>query len=290
MNKAIIALDYTAMDEFVIKNSRQFLDKCQVKDLTFIHVVPNYLNINNLCITDAKLCEERIDNLIKELINKKIEKVYGSIHEGYEIKIEILEGTPYTQLINYMKTSPTDLFVTGKKHKSMGSGITSRRIANHMACNVLFVTEEISDNIMKIGVPVDFSDNAARAIKEAQSILDAGSFVQPVHVISHTPTDHYLGLNYNTTYRELYLNAANKEYHSFLKKHRIDESSLLEIKFLEDTSNNISSHLIDYFSSDNIDLVVMGARGHNALNKVLYGSVAAKFVDYNDTYPTLIIR
>ncbi len=290
MKNAIIALDYTEMDEFVIKNSRSFMDKCNITDLTFIHVVPNYLNVNNLSITSVNLGEEPIDQLVSKLIMKKVESVYGKENQKYNIRCQILEGSPYTQLINYMKVNPTDLFVTGKKHKSKGSGITSRRIAHHIATNVLFITEEVSPEINKIGVPIDFSANSARALKHAISIAPPTAMIQPVHVISHTPTDHYLGLNYNSTYRGMYLSAAENEYNKLLSKYKIDTSKLIDIRYLEDEQNNVSKNLREYFDAEKTDLIVMGARGHNALDVILYGSVAEKFVDYNDAFPTMVIR
>lgn len=289
MKNAIIALDYTGMDECLISNSKSFLDSCNISDLTFIHVVPNYLNLENLYIEDCNPCEQDVKTLVSNLIMNKVKKVYGE-GKKYNIDCKILEGSPYRQLISYIKSNNTNLLVIGKKHKSRGSGITSRRVAHHVGCNVLFVSEEINHDIIRIGVPIDFSANSARALKTAIDTLPKTCMIKPVHVISHTPTDHYLGLNYNSTYRQMYLEEAKKAYKDLLYEYRIDTSRVEEISFLEDSYGNIARHIKEFFSLQDIDLIVMGARGHNALDSILYGSVAEKFVDYNDSIPTLVIR
>lgn len=290
MKTAIIALDYTAMDDFIMLNSRSILDRCGVTDISFVHVVPNYLNINNLNIDSPTLGKKPIDKLVATLIKKKISKHYGGQGGKYNSKCVILEGSPYTQLINYIKTNPTDLLITGKKHRSKGSGVTARRIAHHVACNVLFITEDVDAMFDKIGVPIDFSNNSVRALKQAISIAKDNTKIQPVHVISHAPSDHYLGLNHNTKYRSMYLNTAKNEYFNLLKKSKIDQTKILDMVYLEDSTNNISHHLREFFLSEKIDLAIMGAKGHNALDSILYGSVAEKFVDNNDVFPTMIIR
>lgn len=290
MKKATIALDYTPMDDLVMLNAKYLLRRCGITDLTFIHVVPNYLNMNNLTIDSPNLSEKPIDKLVGSLIKDKVTKCFGDNENRYSIECVILEGSPYAQLINYIKANPTDLLVTGKKHKSKGSGVTARRIAHHIECNVLFITEEVDPMFDKIGVPIDFSDNSVRALKHAISIADVNTMIQPVHVISLPSKDHYLRSHQDPSYSDMYINAAKREYFKILAKNNIDQSQLSDTIYLNDSSSSIAQSLLEFFRTENINMAVMGAKGHNALDSILYGSVAEKFVDTNDVFPTMIIR
>lgn len=290
MKKATIALDYTSMDDLVMQNSKHLLDRCGVTDLTFIHVIPNYLNTSNLVLKSPTLSKRHDDKLVTSLILKNIAKYYGEQNGKYNYNCVLLEGSPYTQIINYIKNNPTDILVTGKKHKSKGSGVTSQRIAHHVACNVLFITEEIDSEFNKIAVPIDFSDNSVRALIYAISIADKNTQIQPIHVISHASYDHFLTAENISNYRDIYLSAAKSEYLKILTNFNIDQTKISEIIYLDDTANNVAGHLLEFLQIENTNLVIMGAKGHNALDSILYGSVAEKLVTNNDSFPTIIIR
>ncbi len=259
----------------------------------FVHVIPDFFFSKSAELTAQNTPQVAVplNERIQAGVQEKVINEFGSGDKGKELIVEVLEGTPYQKILQWTSLKQVELLITGHKKKSEGSGLTARRIARHTYCNVLFVTENANPTISRILVPLDYSQDSAKALRTALYFKSRVPEVEivAVNVVRFLPTDYYFGLDHNPVYRKAFINETKKGYKTFLDKYNFPEEDI-QIVFLEDSFNNIARHLNEYTNEENFDLVIMGAQGHSAFHNFLYGSVTERFVDLCDETPVLVVR
>ena len=136
--------------------------------------------------------------------------------------------------------------------------------------------------ITKVVTPVDFSDNS-KTIAESAAYI-AGKFGAEMHLIFVVQNfEDYSGffvpqMTLPNLEGEL-LKSAETKMESFCKE--LEEGAtkagvkgLVFKVFMGDVSEKI----VDYVSEINADMVIMGTHGYKGLEKIMFGSVAAKVV------------
>lgn len=290
--RAMVAMDLSKMDASLLSFVRTMVDLLSLRKLYMVHIMPDFTIPGNVDAEFHKLFapEYPIDEKIKDKIELDAQEVIGD-RPGLEISVNVLEGSPYEMLIHWTEVKEVDLLFIGHKETSNGSGITAKRVARKSKCNLVFVPEKFSEDWKKVVVPVDFSENSARALKQALILrsLVPGLVIETVYVVDLPPDSYYIQSAENTGFRSLLVESAQETYEDFLRKQGIPQKEVTPV-FLENDYVNIAAHLEDYVKESKPDLVIMGAQGHTLLENFFYGSVTEKFVDRCKSVPILIIR
>lgn len=293
IQKALVALDLSAMDQSILRYTHFVSGILGLKKIYFVHIIPNLLIPADVDLAFHQMfsVDFPIDEKVQETLQAHVEEVFGPSSNGIEMAIEVIEGQPYHKLIHWSKVKSVDLLITGMKTKSEGSGITSRRVAHNARCNVLFVPEQPRTVLKKIMVPIDFSDNSARALQMALRFKQhlPETEIQAVHLIHMLSTVYYTGLDQNPSYRKTLLDAAEKSWKAMVEKHQLPAAEIRKV-YIEDAYGNVSRHLTEYVAAEEADLVLMGAQGHTALQNLIYGSVTERFVQRCRKQPILVVR
>ncbi len=292
-NRVMIACDLSEMDVQVMKYIKLISDLINIKKTYFIHIMPDVSLPRNTDIEFHKLfsTEYPVDEKIENKIQLDIEGTFGE-EKNMDFDIEVVEGQPYQKLIHWAGIKEIGLLVVGRKQESKGSGITTKRVARHAKSNILFVPENSASSIHKILVPLDFSENSARALKVALDIQKRSSEkvdIHAVHIIDLPPADYYMRPTENTGFIKMLEDSAKKAYNEFVNKNDWGMAKILPV-FVENMFNNTAEHLSDYVEKENVDLVIMGAQGHSAINSFFFGSVTERFLNKNSDKPIFIIR
>jgi nucleotide-binding universal stress UspA family protein len=291
IKRAVIALDLSDVDAGILRMTNMAKDLFGLHKLYFVHIIPNFATPTNPdLVFHAKFSTDiPVDEAVKQKLELEIDK-HLKVKKG-EAAIEVIEGKPYQKLAHWAEVKNADLLVFGKKKKSSGSGITARRAARQVACNLFLIPENPPSTINRILVPMDFSDNSVRALEQALRVKKQypKAEIQVVHLIRTFTADHYYGLSQAVSYWAEASQAARKAYDDILKKLELPEAEA-PIVFLDDHYGNVFRHLWEYAEEQQPDLVIMGAQGHSAVHHFLYGSVTEDFVDYCEGIPMLIVR
>lgn len=142
------------------------------------------------------------------------------------------------------------------------------------------------EDISKILVPVDFSENSQKILREAQLFADKFK-AQLVVVFVVQSIDDYSGFFVPhmplAQFEEELLDGAKNKMKSFLVENLPGgcDSAVL--------AGDVASEILDYAKGNDIDLIVMGTHGYKGLEKVLFGSVAEQVVK-NSPCPVLTIN
>ena len=289
ITRALVALDFSKMDDHLLSYSQLVSGAMNLEKLYFVHIVPDFFVSNDFefAAPVATPVDERIQNIIEEKVKKQFAVDSGDL----DIAVNVIEGSPYERLLHWTELKKIDLLITGKKKKSEGSGITAKRVAHRVDCNILFVPENANPAPSKILVPIDFSDHSARALKSALHFKTLVPEVEIVamNVVHYLPSDYYFGLDNNPVYREAVIDNSKKAYQKLLDKNGLTNEDI-EVVFIENSRNNIARHINHYASKIDADLIIMGAKGHSAFENFIFGSVTERLVDYCDDVPILVVR
>ncbi len=205
--------------------------------------------------------------------------------------IEVVEGKPFQKLMHWMDIKDIDLVVVGHKQLSEGSGIVARRVARQSHCHVLFVPDSGLPSTQNILAPVDFSEASAQALKEAITIAKAqpNAVLKALYVVDMPPSDYYMRSFDSEGFREVLRQSAKTAFTNFFTEQEIDPASVQQA-IVDNAYSNVASHIMEYATTMEAGIIVIGAQGHSPLENFIFGSVTEKVVDRQDDKTVLVIR
>lgn len=285
-----IAVDLSKMDEVIMKYTQNLAYQLNIEKVNLIHVVPSMLSPESKDVPMRKALGLGFD-LTKRIISHIQTSSEEIFNNGIKTDINVFEGRPYQILLETAEDSDTDLLVVGKKLQSDFSGIQSHNVVRQFKGYVLYVPEDVKMNISRISVPMDFSDYSARALKAAIGIADRmkNCSVKAVHALNGIPKNYYLDLKTKSDIRNQMLTNAEEAWKFFLAKNGF-KKDVVPIDYTGDINATHARLLNDYFSANDTDMVIMGAKGHTPFEKFLYGSTTEGLVDSMRKHSILIVR
>jgi nucleotide-binding universal stress UspA family protein len=285
-----VAVDLSSTDDKVLRYTQFLSDKLNIKRLNLIHVIPSILSPGNADWEMHEILGPGF-NLKEKIKDQLLTKTKFLFQKEIFTEVEIVEGNPYREMIVAAENLDSNLVVVGRKEKSEGSGITAQRIARNFSGNVLFVPANASLKITKISVPLDYSENSARALEEALHLSKKikNCSVRGVHIVNTAPSNYYLDLKLKNQLDTQFLQSAKAAWEVFVEKNDLKEDEV-PIDYVQSFNEGNSKILSNYFNDQKSDLVVMGAKGHTAFENFLYGSVTETFVDSFNDCPVMIVR
>lgn len=292
-NRTMVALDLSLMDEKLLRYVAFIAPLIDIHKIYFLHAIPDFTAPKNVDVEFQKLFapEYPVDEKVRDKIAAEVQEAFNGSAVA-DMGIEVVEGKPYEKLLHWTEVKEIDLLVVGHKNISDGSGITPRRVARRSECNLLFVPDESEPALRQVVVPIDFSQNSRRALEVALQIKRQlpDTTVRCVYVVDLPPADYYIRPFQDTGYRRILLESAQKAYRDFLEENGFSEEQLEEAEFIPNEYSNIAGHLSDYVEQHPADLVIMGAQGHTALERFIFGSVTEKFLEKCKNKPVLVVR
>ncbi|WOD40442.1 universal stress protein [Nodosilinea sp. E11] len=136
-----------------------------------------------------------------------------------------------------------------------------------------------SDNVL---VPIDFSEEANRALDQALTFFGDTTKIHVIHVLSPLePTQP--GMVWQTIDERSRIDHIQTLFHE-----KFAGDAYQHIKFSV-LMGNPSSEIIDYAGSHAINLIVISSHGRTGLSRFLLGSVAERVVRFAPC-PVLVLR
>ncbi|MEL7340247.1 MAG: universal stress protein, partial [Bacteroidota bacterium] len=230
--------------------------------------------------------DERIKSDMQRMISLKIKP------DLFEYELDVLEGNVTDKLLYWSKVKRTEMTLVGKKEVQLGSGLAARRFLHRSPGSVCFVPDSTRGKLQKIMVPTDFSDFSTLALEKAIEMsvrLKPTPIIQLVNIYDIPNGVHY---QISRT-REQFASMVRQNVTEYAEKYlsKIDKRGLnIELKLIENTEYNTSRHLMSLAREEKTNLIIMGAKGHNILERLLLGSVTERMLSLNQSIPMLIVR
>ncbi len=290
--RALVALDLSEMDEHILSYFAVIHPIWGIEKAYFLHVMPDFSAPKSMDVAFQKLFapEYPVDERVRDRLAAAVQAHLGeTMHIA--LSVEVVEGKPYEKLVHWTKVKEIDLLVVGQKPISEGSGIAARRVARHASCHLLFVPAQAATCIQHIVVPVDFSENAVRALQTALALRQRlpEAQITALHIIENPPYTYYGARETDAGFVGMLKEAAANAFQLMLQRHEIEASSIETVSEIN-YSGSIGTHLKEYVDTKPVDLVIIGAQGHTTFHNLIFGSVTERLVDACKTKPILVIR
>ncbi len=292
MQHVVIGMDLTPVDEVLLRAVKSLPHAHAIKKIYLVHVIRDLTMPDSLATSFQKLFapEQPIDERIKSEMAQTAEKVLGGM-KGLDIRVDVIEGHPQRKLLEWVKVKNADLLVLGKKKVAVAGGVVARRIASQSPCNTLFVPYDREQRLQKILVPVDFSENSKRALSCALKWKQQKSDLKIIalHLADYLPSGYYMNINDQERFNELVRTAAEEAFEEFMQLGAFDPAQV-EMSIIGEEDGNIPEHILEFANLRHCDAIVLGARGHSALERFLFGSVTERLLSYAFRQMVLIVR
>ena len=273
--RLLVGLNINDQDSKLIRFASLVSLMAESEQVTFVHVFRAPADMSDVDPDYEATLQTAVAGLREDL-----ERVVNLYFEGppeAEVRCELIEGAPLTELLQMARTEDMDLILVGKDRYG---GTLAEKLARKAPCSVLIIPPNARPSISKVLVPVDFSDHSTDAMDVAVAFSDAAGLTElhPLHVYS-VPTGYFkAGMSYDE-FAVVVCKHAVKHYQNFIKK--IDLRSLAAIPdFVLGT--DIPHAIVEAVHEQEADLLVLGSRGRTNSAAVLLGSVTEKMIRTTD--------
>lgn len=292
LSRILTALDLSPMDERLFKALYLYHEFLNTKKAYFLHIMPNLNLPKEMDIEFHRLfsTDYPVDEKVQDKINLDLIEVFGE-HPPFDTQVDVREGQPLQKLLHWIKVKEIDWLLVGNKKHSEGSGITARRVARQSSSNIFFVPDTPLRSSKKLLIPLDFSENSARALRTAKDwqLQDAAIQIHGMYVIDLPPTDYYMRPVPSSDFQQVLRKSAEQAYQKFLSKYELLDINI-NMYYEENVYTNVANHIQEYIKKADIDILMLGAQGHSAWNNFFFGSVTERLVMLCKEIPVIVVR
>jgi nucleotide-binding universal stress UspA family protein len=286
LERLLVALDLTEMDEVLIKYASQLAKFLKSEKVYFVHIAKSLELPDDLKKNYPDLMAPT-DESMTDSINKKIAETWDN---GYECEkvVEIKEGNPSEQLLKWIDIKSVDMIVMGRKRKLKGGGIVPQKIAKVVHTSLMLVPEDFSFQLDKIVVPVDFSKHSKLVVEEALAITKGNDISLTIFHVFRVPVGyHKTGKTYDE-FATIMKGHAHNDFTDFLKRNDFPEE--LNCQYVLDSDDAPADKIFDFASKEKANMIIMGSKGRTGIASILLGSVAEKVITYDSEIPLMIVK
>lgn len=281
VNKILVALDLTLIDQALIKCAEMLNKIYQPRKIYFAHVVPQstFSNSDN---PEMKLLSREQLQVIEEELNDEINE-YGNFE--IDCKLIVKMASPFSSLIETSLTEDIDLMVLGMKKELKGSGILPLELTRFAPTSIMFVPEKHKCMIRDILVCNDFSRFSASAMRQALHLARNNPeeiSITSLHLFMQGNDDETEAL------QQKQVQLINR-YNDFIKDFDLDGIHITP-KFLKTDNSTISAIIGQYANKKKTDLIITGSRGRSESSLFMIGSLTERLVRSQLNAPLLIVK
>ena len=294
VNQALIAMELGPTDEAMLEYVDFFTNLVPAKAAYFLHVLPQFdlfyamyekeaqSLISNFEINEDTLA--RMEANIKGLMAEK---------KTVFVEVDVRDGDPLEELLKNAKAIKADLAVIGQSSATNRHGILAKNLVRKIACNALVIPDKARKQLQKILVPIDFSENSAKALQAAVALTKR--LKNPVEIICLNVYEMpnvsvYRIQKTRDQFKRMMEEDRLAAFEAFIDSYAPEAKDYISTKLLEKDLPGIAHYLLDFAKTNDIDFITIGAKGHSKVERLLLGSVTEKLMSLNNSIPSLIVK
>lgn len=228
-----------------------------------------------------------LDESIEHQLRYSVGSYFGDLPANTELHYLVGEGPRAETLLRWTRLKDIDLVITGSRRRDREGGTTPEKMARRAPCSVLAIPEGAPPRIIRILVPVDFSDHSRDALTKAIAIAAAAGHTELVclHVFS-VPVGYYkIGKTYEE-FAAILQTHAEEKYRQFVGG--LDHQGLT-LRPIFEPSEKPAQRIAEVVEKERIDLILMGARGRSNSAAVMLGSITERIL-MQSTIPVIAVK
>jgi nucleotide-binding universal stress UspA family protein len=290
----MVALELGTSDEPVLNYIDFLSEQVPIATAYFAHVLPRfdlyssyYQREASAVISNYEINTEVIDSMRKKLEARKIKA------NTLRMKLEVQEGNPLEKMLEEAEDRHIDLLVIGQHTGAGEHGILARNLVRKVSGNALIVPDQAVRRLNRIVVPIDFSEDSTRALETALEMkerLGDELEVQALHVYEMPNLSIYKVQKTYDKLRKMVEDDRRTAFTDFMEDRFPAYRDDVKFMMIEREMPGIARYILDYAVEAEVDMILIGAKGHSRVERLLLGSVTEKLVSLNKSIPTMIVR
>lgn len=293
IHRALIALEAGATDRSILQYVNFFLKLTPVERLSFLHVLPVPDFWDDLENEAEHFTQDSTAQLeaLKDLKLRTLAQL--ELREGIQTDFGIRQGSPLEELLAEAKILDADLIVTGLSTRRGAHGILAKTLARHATCNTLIIPDLSQAHLTNILVPIDFSSDSAKALRMAVAInemLTLPAKITCAHVYDVPDLNWYKIQRTEHELQGMLEKNRQDAMTKFLSREIPQYHDAIETVLIPKMKPAIGSYIMETADDTNADLIIMGAKGHSQIERLLMGSVTEKVLALTTHVPVLVTK
>jgi nucleotide-binding universal stress UspA family protein len=265
------------------------------EDIYFVHIAPDLHSQLDFTVRfqDEDALAVPVDEEIASGIRQRIKRYFGDLGQT-RIHIDVLEGKVESQVTHWAAVKHADLILMGRMGNGVDETVQIKRLVRHVHASVMILPigtgSSLEPRLERIMVPVDFSEQSAKALFRAGQLAERLDDVELriFHAFDIPPGHFQLSRTADQFERIMRANAG-EALDIFLKQ--ADAEPLREQALLKPvTGNNAAADIAKAMKETASHLVVIGAHGHGAMERLFVGSVTESLLEKVDRQAILVVK
>ncbi|MFZ4428426.1 MAG: universal stress protein [Saprospiraceae bacterium] len=288
----LAALELGSADDTVLRYLDFLTAAVPVKNIRLLHVLPTFELFQSPVNREAAavMGHLKLNKTIVAEMQRRIALHPMSQHS--EIAIDIREGKPLQALLEEAAHFRSDLTVIGQRAEAGEHGILAANLARKAKGNILIVPEQARAEIRHIIVPVDFSPYSVKALKLAMGLRK--TIKGPVRItcmnVFELPNLNIYLVEKIEDVRKIVREDRLAAFRLFLGQFAHEDIKDIHTEVIERQFGGIAGYIREFAEKVSGDLIILGAKGHSNVERLLLGSVAERLMGLNDNIPVLLVR
>ena len=294
LNQVLVALDLSGMDGDLLKYLQFLSGEVNISRVHFLHVLPAFDVLKSPFFPE----NEELDNVWQlndaawEAIKKETNLAFPQ-PASISTTLETVTGNPLEVILDKSKLLNPSLLIVGDKDRAEGRGILVKNLVRKSSEAILFIPKSPKTTLDHILVPIDFSENAGRALKAAINLATARDMptrVTCLNVYDLPEFSPYFLSRPRQELKHMMESSIKEAFDRFVASYSAQEKDLLSLTLIEKLQPGTTRYITDYAREHYAGLIVMGAKGHSALERLLIGSITEHILTLDEDIPVLVIK
>lgn len=287
--RLMVGLDFSQADAALLAYTKMMQSIIKPSIIYFVHVEANLdlppEVLEELGISAFKPSDE---GLLEKMQTKVAE--YFTSDNNCEIVCQIVEGSPFEEMLHWSHIKNVDLLIVGKKSKENGKGVVPQKLARKIDGSILFVPEYLDAKPIKtVLLPIDFSKKSKLSIDTATQLFED----EKVDLLA--ANCYSLPLGWHKTgktreeFDEMMRRHANNKFEQFLDGYGNKNLKIRSV-FRIDDNHEPSEEILSIAEENNADIILIGSSGKTDIATVILGSTTEKILGNDTQIPVFVIK
>jgi len=286
-----VALELHNSDDALLNFTEMLNRQLDFSEITALHVLPS-----NSPIFAAEIQQmgesSNFTSIYEDMMEDEFEN-YLSGRCGTSQKFQVRYGDIEDTVLKTVTEDLPDLLIIGQNNKKALHNLTGERIVRKVKADVLVIPSAAKAKISKILVPVDFSEDAMNALERIVAVNEL--LYEPAEItVLNVPRAIHKANNEPITNNDNFLDTRDESRRKFLDvmlhKKFEDVADKIQIKIVEQGTMTVAEEILRYAQNNHFDLIALGARGHTATSRLLFGSVTEDVVAKSAYIPVWAVK
>lgn len=285
--RVMVGLDLSETDACLVRYAAMLSRLTRPEKVYFIHVTGD-LHLPAAVRAEHQQALEQFALAIRSRMRETVHAYFHG-HPHTETVCEVAAGHPLEELRHQAQQQDIDLILVGKKGGEQDTSTLPVKLVRKAPCSVLIVPSDMSPQVTRMLVPVDFSGPAADAMEVALRVGRAMGVTSVLCQHVYAIPMWYPGPGSGKTYERF---AADMKWHvqqayqAFLARFDLHDLAVQSVLTLH---TKPAEAIKEVAKTHGVDLIVMGARGKSTVAAVLLGSVVEKVIRTTHL-PLLVVK